>query len=313
MAARKILALAVLVAPLVSATPVQRREEGALFPTPTWWFPGRPTGFPGGGIHPDPVYPGGPIKPDPVYPGGSLNPDPVTPGAPIIADPASPGGELNPDDPSYGDDYDSALKVGRAVQDDPPPTFGFGEPAPPTLSPGPLTPGGPLEGDGGDSGWGGSFGALSPSPSSSPSSFFPRKPVDIDNEGNRAARRGVEDEAEAEAATVNSACTYTLDVASAAHLPAPCTWDGTLTQYASTATLVQSVNCQGCDHLRVVGDIYACPIFSVRGSTTIDTATTIFRTKCAASAAMATATAAQVVTAKPAAAGAAEPTAVVVL
>ncbi|KAL1898264.1 hypothetical protein Sste5346_003672 [Sporothrix stenoceras] len=160
MAARKILALAVLMAPLVSATPVQRREEGALFPTPTWWFPGRPTGgpgFPGGGIHPDPVYPGGRIEPNPVYPGGSLNPDPVTPGAPIVADPATPGGELDPDDPSYGDDYESTLKVGRDVADDPPPTFGFGEPAPPTLSPGPVIPGGPLEGDGGDGGWGGSF------------------------------------------------------------------------------------------------------------------------------------------------------------
>lgn len=312
MAARKFLALAVFVAPLVSASPVQRRADADFDPAPsnTWLFPGAPTGTPGnpgGIIQPDPVWPGGPITPDPVWPGGPITPDPVSPGAPIVADPTSPGGELTPDDPSYGDD-DSTFHVGRAVEDDPPPTFGFGVPAPPTISSGPLIPGGPLNGDGGDGGWPQpSFGGLS-SPLS-PRAGDVDVARDIDNDGSRPAQRGVEVKSVAIAAAA-AACTYTLDVASAIHLPAPCTWDGTVTQFASTATVVQAVDCHGCDHLRIVGNTYACPAFIIRGTTNVDTATTIFRTKCAALAATATATATTTGAgaAVPVAAGAAEPT-----
>ncbi|KIH92629.1 hypothetical protein SPBR_03127 [Sporothrix brasiliensis 5110] len=254
MAARKILALAILVAPLVSASPVQPRAEDGFIPTPTWWFPGRPTST----LQPDPVIPGGPILPDPLF----------------------PGGELDPDNPFTGDDGDSNFNVGRAVADDPPPSFGLGDPLPPTLSPGLIVPGGPLVGDNGN------------------------------NDGSDTSF-------DAEIAAAAVVCTYTLTDASAVHLPAPCTWDGTMTEYASTVTKVRTVDCHGCDHLQIARDTFNCPAMIIRGTTSVDTATTLYRTKCAPSAALTgTATghgtgkaAAVPAAAVPVAAGAAEPTA----
>lgn len=129
MAARKILALAVFLAPLVEASPVLRRENGEFGPAPTWWFP-VPTGHP---------LPGGPLRPDPIFPGGKISPDPVSPGAPIIADPSGPGGEIDPDEPWY----DSTLHPSRTVADDPPPSFGLGE-GETTIGASPVVPGAPI-------------------------------------------------------------------------------------------------------------------------------------------------------------------------
>ncbi|CAK7217634.1 hypothetical protein SBRCBS47491_003225 [Sporothrix bragantina] len=282
MAPRRYLALAAFVLPLVAASPVKPREGDGFWPppTPTWWFPGRPTST----ISVPPVNPGGPLIPDPVNPGGSINPDPVVPGGPIEADPTNPGGDLNPDDPSYGDDGSSTtLKIGRGVvanaQDDAPaPVFGFGVPATPVITANPVVPGGPLNTE-----RGGGNGLLLP-----PGDIIPSGPIRPAVLSDRAAGsappphnvRSVNTPAQSNPVPEPAAaCTFTMR---APPVPSPCAWDGYVTVYTATATVTHTVDCQGCSEVHVQSRLYACPMHPASPVTTAATPATQYIAVCSA-------------------------------
>ncbi|CAK7204703.1 hypothetical protein SEUCBS139899_007462 [Sporothrix eucalyptigena] len=281
MAPRRLLALAAFVLPLVSASPVRPRDDTDVWPTPTWFFPGPPSStvtaspvnpggpivpdpwVPGGHLHPDPTNPGGSLNPDPTSPGGSLSPDPVSPGAPIEADPTTPGGDLNPDDPSYGDDS-TTLHVGRTVEntqntedDGPDPFFGFGTPAQPVINPGPIIPGGPIEGS---------------DDVSSGQIYSPR------NQESTAGRANVNPVLFPSPRPAQ--CTFTVRAMPGA--PNGCAFDGTLTVYTATATVTRTVDCQGCVAAVFQSRMYACPMQTVGPVTTAAAPKTQYAAVCSA-------------------------------
>ncbi len=307
---------------------------GPINPDPI--YPGTPLTpdpvSPGGDLDPDPVYPGGAINPDPTYPGGAIDPDPESPGGAINPDPVGPGSPITPDEPVEGDGDSFGIgsapaAAARAVADDPPPTFTFGQPwTLPTIFPDPVVPGGSLQpgnpGEGGpirpdDPGYSNPFepwlgggkrrrrdAAASSSSSSSSSSStvvqagpptqrpIVERPLPYNPGGPMKAGRGVR--------SAQDDCTYTLTPAGSAAAtaapvpPAPCAWNGVLTVYTSTTTVLQAVDCRGCAFVdtrhgqpRFHGGAHACPNRIVSTSTTATTPQTVYATVCAASAATA--------------------------
>ncbi|KAK4209992.1 hypothetical protein QBC37DRAFT_43810 [Rhypophila decipiens] len=75
-------------------------------------------------------------------------------------------------------------------------------------------------------------------------------------------------------------CTSTL---SEGRLAVPCPWDYTTTIYPFTTTLYKSVDCDGCDQLRVIKEWYFCPNQRIEGTKTVATPSTIWSTVCESS------------------------------
>ncbi|KAL2267899.1 hypothetical protein VTJ83DRAFT_5176 [Remersonia thermophila] len=72
-------------------------------------------------------------------------------------------------------------------------------------------------------------------------------------------------------------CTTTMSAAPAGY---PCSWDGTTTIYPSTTTVYHAVNCNGCQHVRVIAEWYHCPNMRINGTSWANTPTTYHSTIC---------------------------------
>ncbi|KAK3897278.1 hypothetical protein C8A05DRAFT_19927, partial [Staphylotrichum tortipilum] len=59
-----------------------------------------------------------------------------------------------------------------------------------------------------------------------------------------------------------------------------CNWDGIATAYTSTTTVVWPVNCNGCDKVSVVNDIYYCPNQRITATQTVAGASTSWNVVC---------------------------------
>ncbi|KAL2127058.1 hypothetical protein VTI74DRAFT_11386 [Chaetomium olivicolor] len=66
-----------------------------------------------------------------------------------------------------------------------------------------------------------------------------------------------------------------------------CSWDGTTTIYPSTTTMLQQINCNGCDNVLVQKDFYLCPNQKITATQHAERASTSWSTACRPSAGLA--------------------------
>ncbi|KAL1836847.1 hypothetical protein VTJ49DRAFT_4597 [Mycothermus thermophilus] len=60
----------------------------------------------------------------------------------------------------------------------------------------------------------------------------------------------------------------------------PCSWDGTTTIYPSTTVQYQPVNCNGCQNVHIIQDLYHCPNMRINGTRFANTPSTYLSTIC---------------------------------
>ncbi|OAA67934.1 hypothetical protein SPI_00129 [Niveomyces insectorum RCEF 264] len=176
---------------------------------------------------------------------GGLVPDPVGWG-PFVPPTNIPGGPLVPDNPN-GDDNDN--DGGNDNDDDD-------------------------DDDDGNTGWPGFGGSFYP-----PRAAAPRAaPIPSTAVVSAATKTKTETETGTAVPTAAAACTFTMTGLRPTNA---CSWNGMLTVYPSTTTLLAAVDCHGCRDVAVQNYHFACPDFIISGSTSVTTPSTRYETVCA--------------------------------